>query len=281
MNNLLQHATMSSPLSIKRKKANDANRQLKKPFVSPMRIKKPEQTETPSKENARPLPFTPSTLRNSLDRRCEPERSIANTQTSKPTVTPARTRPSFAWSAQKKTTDPEEIAARQANSALEVQIRKIQKEVDTFIQAEKLLNSSTDTDLAALKDKWRAASQAVAEELFGTVKERVCSMGGVGAWREMEKKKYERSNGMGEFAHVEEPDDDADCEFDSAGEELPEAEQEYRKKMKRQAKQEAMDAMDPPDQPAAEASSKIAVWQETGQDDDASIQPIKAFNAAR
>ena len=69
-------------------------------------------------------------------------------------------------------------------------------------------------------------------------------MGGVAAWREGEKRKYDRSNGLGDFAQESEQDDDADCEFDSQGEELPEAEQEHRKREKRRLKQEALDAAD-------------------------------------
>lgn len=100
-------------------------------------------------------------------------------------------------------------------------------------------------------------------------------MGGVAAWREMEKKKYERANGMGEFAPQEEKaeDDDADCEFDSEGEELPEEEQEYRKKMKRKALQEMRDAADEPDVPEVDSSTqKGQVWQEDGKEDDVSVE---------
>lgn len=102
-------------------------------------------------------------------------------------------------------------------------------------------------------------------------------MGGVAAWRDMEKRKYERANGLGEFVPQEEEqgDDDADCEFDSDGEELPEAEQEYRKKVKRQALQEAKDAADVPDEPEVDpGAQKTRVWQEDAKEDDVSVKMI-------
>ncbi|KAF2215679.1 hypothetical protein CERZMDRAFT_10113, partial [Cercospora zeae-maydis SCOH1-5] len=126
---------------------------------------------------------------------------------------------------------------------------RVQNELDILKQAETLSNSTTDADLENLRDKWRLASQYAAEELFGTVKERVCRMGGVAAWREMEKKRHDRSHGLGDFAE-------------------PEDEQEYRKKLKQRARREAMDAMDEPDNPREQMDAKKEVWQEPGKDDD-------------
>lgn len=96
-------------------------------------------------------------------------------------------------------------------------------------------------------------------------------MGGVAAWRESEKKKFERSHGLGEFKQEPEEDDDADCEFDSQGEELPEEEQEFRKKAKAKARQEMKDAaeVDEPED-GGKAQGKKQVWDEGGGDDDVS-----------
>lgn len=279
-----QHARrMSSPLSFKRRRLNDATAKLKKPFVSPMRSKNPAQlpTESPLKDissniNTTSPAYIPSTLAHTV----HAEYPVAKHnppafKTPKIAVTPLRKSHSATVSTQKKKkTDPEELAAQKAITALELQIRRVQNELDAFKQAEVLANSTTDADLEELKDKWRLASQSVAEELFGSVKERVCRMGGAAAWREMEKKKHERANGMGGFAEPEVVDNDADCEFDSEGEELPEAEQEYRKKMKRQAKQEAMEAMDEPDRPVEGQGVKDKVWQEDGKEDDVSMQDL-------
>jgi Swi5-dependent recombination DNA repair protein 1 len=99
-------------------------------------------------------------------------------------------------------------------------------------------------------------------------------MGGVGAWRESEKKKYDRANGIGEFEPEAEESDDADCEYDSQGEELPEEEVEYRKSEKRRLRQEALDAADLPaveerqDATDGSGGGRTRVWEEKGEDDD-------------
>lgn len=101
-------------------------------------------------------------------------------------------------------------------------------------------------------------------------------MGGVAAWRESEKKKNDRFGGFEKEAEVE--DDDADCEFDSQGEELPEEEQEWRKKEKARVRQEARDAMEDDMVEGGEleegAAGKSKVWEEPGGDDDVSADLI-------
>jgi len=59
-------------------------------------------------------------------------------------------------------------------------------------QAQTLATSTKDDDLVILVDKWRTASRAAAEELFGSTRDRVNRMGGVGAWKEREKESKER-----------------------------------------------------------------------------------------
>ncbi|KAK4503553.1 hypothetical protein PRZ48_004468 [Zasmidium cellare] len=268
---------MSSPMSIKRRRVNDINGNVRKPFVSPMRTSKTERPplkEDTTKANVGYPTYTPSTLAHTIKPAVsEPILSSTKPAPSRPTFTPAKSTPlrkPQSFSA-KKTITPEEQALRKQISQTEYQIRKVQNELDTLQQAHKLIHSTTDDELRELSEKWRLCSQSVAEELFGTVKERVQRMGGVAAWRDMEKRKYERANGLGEFAPQEEEqgDDDADCEFDSEGEELPEEEQEWRKKVKRQALQEARDAADVPDEPEVDISAqKTRVWQEDGKDDD-------------
>ena len=271
---------MSSPLPSKRRKLNDAAEKLRKPFVSPMRSRKPVQppTNSPLVNNVNKTvgavtAYTPSTLAHTI----QLPLSVLSTELAPPvsvkrtTLTTPQRRTILPQTSRSKNADPEERTIQKANSALELQIRRVQNELDILKQAETLSNSTTDADLEELREKWRLASQYAAEELFGTVKERVCRMGGVAAWREMEKKKHDRSHGLGDFAEPEMVDDDADCEFDSQGEELPEDEQEYRKKLKRKARQEAMEAMDEPDEPRQPASVKNEVWQEPGKDDDVSV----------
>jgi Swi5-dependent recombination DNA repair protein 1 len=157
---------------------------------------------------------------------------------------------------------------------LELQIKAVRNDIDALNQAAKYTSDSTDNDLEELAVKWKLASQAAAEEIFGSVKERVNRMGGVEAWRDSEKQKYERSNGIGEFAEPE-VEDDADCEFDSQGEELPEDEQEYRKKEKRRLRYEAIEAADVDERVVEDQTGPKQVWQQTGSDDDVSMKQIE------
>ena len=102
-------------------------------------------------------------------------------------------------------------------------------------------------------------------------------MGGVQAWRESEKRKFERVHGMGEFAETrgrDEEEDDGDCEFDSQGEELPEAEVEWRKSEKRRIRLERRDAMEDESgevEGGEMGEKRELVWQEGGSEDDVGI----------
>ncbi|KAK5131808.1 hypothetical protein LTR08_000563 [Meristemomyces frigidus] len=264
---------MSSPLSVKRRRVNHATNTLAKPFVSPMRSAKVERTPLKDNGNVANQPYTPSTLAHTINGGdVHPVGRAANKQSSSTTTkaTPLRKRPILTPFF--KRTDPAELAAQRALTAIEMQIKAIRNEIEALEQAASIADSTTDSDLGALTDKWRMASQQAAEELFGSVKERVCRMGGVAAWRESEKKKFERSHGMGEFAPEPEEEDNADCEFDSQGEELPEEEQEYRVKEKRRVRREAEDAADVGDtreELMGVGDGKPKIWQEPGNDDDA------------
>ncbi|KAK5121320.1 hypothetical protein LTR85_005486 [Meristemomyces frigidus] len=267
---------MSSPLSVKRRRINNATNTLAKPFVSPMRSAKAERTPLKENGNVANKPYTPSTLAHTVKAaHVSPANSLSERPSAMGTTraAPARKQHAFTPSRPSKRTDPAELAAQKALTALEMQIKALRNEIDTLEQAAQISSTTTDAELEVLTDKWRLASQQAAEEIFGSVKERVCRMGGVAAWRESEKKKFERSHGMGEFAPEPEEEDDADCEFDSQGEELPEEEQEFRKREKRRVRREAIDAADVGDvreeAGVAGGDGKTKVWQEGGGDDDA------------
>jgi len=225
------------------------------------------------------VPYTPSTIAHTVNIPGSGHFAATPSKTVKNAVTQPRdmksgARPKqHAYSPLSNRRDPTELAAQKALTALELQIKALKNEIDTLEQANQLGSSTQDRELEGLSDKWRAASQQAAEELFGTVKERVCRMGGVAAWRESEKQKFERSNGFGDFAPEPEQDDGADCEFDSQGEELPEEEQEFRKAEKKRVRQEALDAADVDETATVENEGKPKVWQESGNDDDVSSPP--------
>jgi len=267
---------MSSPLSVKRRKLNENTTKLARPFVSPLRKSKPApEAEAENAPPATTTPYRPSILAHSIILTTSPpdtaKRTSEASKVSPAKSTPVRKQQAFTTSS--KRTDPAELAAQRAITKLELQIRNVKNELDALKQASQITSTTTDAELEVLAQKWKAASQTAAEELFGSVKERVNRMGGVAAWRETEKKKYDRSHGLGEFKEEPEEDDDADCEFDSQGEELPEAEQEYRRAQKQKAKKEMMEAADieEPVREEAENGKEKLVWQEPGGDDDVSM----------
>lgn len=70
---------------------------------------------------------------------------------------------------------------------------QLRNEIQILTQAEALATSTRDDDLQVLIDRWRTVSRAAAEELFGSTRDRVNRMGGVGAWKEREKEAKERT----------------------------------------------------------------------------------------
>ena len=232
---------MASPLTAKRRRLNNVSNTLTRPFVSPLKSAddaNANNTTTPSKSRRSGVPvnintpYVPSTLAHTIN-------AATSRTPHKPQSNPASAHTPIRNSVRKnaystpfaKRLDPAEQALQREITAIEFQIKSVRNDIDLLNQAAKYASDATDHDLEELAVKWKLASQSAAEEIFGTVKERVNRMGGVQAWRDSEKQKYERSNGMGEFAEPE-VEDDADCDFDSQGEELPEDEQEYRKKEK-------------------------------------------------
>jgi Swi5-dependent recombination DNA repair protein 1 len=266
----------SPPMTAKRRRLNNATNTLSKPFVSPLKtadaLKTPSKSRRSDKTATRNPPYVPSTLAHTI----APTTPVplSKPQSAKSSaITPMRTNPvrKHAYSTPfAKRSDPAEQAVQKEITSLELQIKAVRNDIHALNQAAKY-TSDTDNDLEELAVKWKLASQAAAEEIFGSVKERVNRMGGVEAWRDTEKQKYERSNGIGEFAEPE-VEDDADCEFDSQGEELPEDEQEYRKREKRRLKHEAMEAADVDERVVEDETGPKQVWQQTGNGDDVSME---------
>jgi Swi5-dependent recombination DNA repair protein 1 len=277
---------MASPLTAKRRRLNNASNTLTRPFVSPLKpadSANANNTTTPTKSRRSNVPvntntpYVPSTLARTIN-------AATSRTPHKPQSNPASAHTPIRNSVRKnaystpfaKRLDPAEQALQRDITAIELQIKSVRNDIDLLNQAAKYSGDATDHDLEELAVKWKLASQSAAEEIFGTVKERVNRMGGVQAWRDSEKQKYERSNGMGEFAEPE-VEDDADCEFDSQGEELPEDEQEYRKKEKRRVRREAEEAADVDEPVVEDATGPTQVWQQGGGDDDVSQLPLTAL----
>jgi Swi5-dependent recombination DNA repair protein 1 len=78
-----------------------------------------------------------------------------------------------------------------ASPTLAREIISLRSDIQILSQALSLSNSTKDADLQILVDRWRVASRAAAEELFAGTRDRVNSMGGVGAWKSREREQAE------------------------------------------------------------------------------------------
>lgn len=87
--------------------------------------------------------------------------------------------------------DPVTTPLLRTQRALESSVRNARTDIDTLSQALKIARSGRDAELEELIAKWRVASRTAAEEVFAKVRDRVNRMGGVGSWREREKKQEE------------------------------------------------------------------------------------------
>lgn len=259
---------MSSPVPLKRRRLNESLSTLSKPFVSPLKSSKTDPLPLKQNNNAANLPYQPSV--HAHTQKAVPSITTASLKHKPSYFTPVKSTPirkQATFTTFSKHIDPAEAGAQKALTSLELQVRTVRNEIETLTQAAQLTNSTTDAGLEELAQKWKVAAQTAAEELFSTVKERVCHMDGVAAWRETEKQKYGRDNGFCYF-NEEVESNDADCEFDSQGEELPEEEQEYRRAKKRKARKEVEEAADVEENVVERGEEKTKqVWQEEGEDD--------------
>ena len=186
---------MSTPQA-KRRRLNDATNTLKKPFKSPFRTplrpsigsdppsSDPPDVNTPAQSTSYTAPLTtPGTARSVP---AQPKAIPATPAPAPPRfVKPLASRPSFS-----SRSPPKKISSKPSLTRELVQLRN---EIQILTQAQALATSTKDEDLQILIDRWRTASRAAAEELFGSTRDRVNRMGGVGAWKEREKEAKERA----------------------------------------------------------------------------------------
>ncbi|KAF3041706.1 hypothetical protein E8E12_006252 [Didymella heteroderae] len=188
---------MSTPQA-KRRRLNDATNTLKKPFKSPFRTplrlnigsdppsSDPPDANTPAPSFSYMTPLTASHT---------PASAPAQTKTS--AKTPALSQPRFTkpFAARSILHTPSRSVPKktQSNPSLTRELMQLRNEIQILTQAEALATSTKDEDLQALIERWRTASRAAAEELFGSTRDRVNRMGGVGAWKEREKEAKERT----------------------------------------------------------------------------------------
>ncbi|SLM33613.1 hypothetical protein LPUS_02138 [Lasallia pustulata] len=244
---------MSTPAA-KRRRLDTASRALSQPFKSPFQTPRKTNNETPSQSQQ----TTSSAIRPSQDQLAPPK------SPTQPTPTPATTTPTRSLALAQRShvspltssllRDPHLNSLQKQHSALVSTLSTLRAELDTYIQALKIETSGKDAELEALIAKWKSASRAAAEEIFGGVKDRVNRMGGVGAWREREREAKKRFS-----AWDEEPakrDEDEDSDDDKVGS------KERRNEM--ESRREELEGMGDGDE--REEGVKSAV--EDGNDDD-------------
>lgn len=261
---------MSSGLSAKRRRLNESLSSLNKPFRSPLKASTNESAPSKQNDNAANQSNKPNELAGSIKATASTTPVSADAKTSKSTLAKTIAVRNQTAITNSRATDPAEAAARRALTALELQIRSVRNDIDSLKQAAQITDSNNDATLEDLTQRWRVAAQAAAEEVFDDVKQRVARMGGVKAWRESERSKYELSDGFDVFRE-EAKSDDADCEFDSDGEELPEEEQESRKAKKRKARMEMEKAADVEERAIEEADEPQDNAQVDDVEDDVSL----------
>ncbi|CAN9325021.1 unnamed protein product [Alternaria alternata] len=197
---------MATPQA-KRRRLNEATKTLQKPFKSPFRTPlKPSIGDDPPSSDPPEL-HTPA--RKTSETNVNTARNIApashyaqHSTTAEPSTRPLPTRATSKVTARvsktlvsrPNTTTPLRLASKKTTSKPSVarEIMQLRNEIQMLTQAQTLATSTKDDDLVMLIDKWRTASRAAAEELFGSTRDRVNRMGGVGAWKEREKESKER-----------------------------------------------------------------------------------------
>lgn len=187
---------MSSTPQAKRRRLNDATKTLHKPFKSPFRTplkpnigSDPPSSDPPDTVSSTPVsayPEPPSSHNKPYSRSAAATALGARTATPvKRGSTPLVTRPIL-------TTTSRTFRSTTSKPSVALEIMQIRNDIQILTQAQALATSTKDDDLLVLVDKWRTASRTAAEELFGTTRDRVNRMGGVGAWKEREKESKER-----------------------------------------------------------------------------------------
>lgn len=188
--------TMSTPQA-KRRRLNDAAKTLQKPFKSPFRTplrpnigSDPPSSDPPEANASTALPSHIIEKKLPFVARDQSARTPAKASetTSEKAAAPSE-RATLCSNNTALNSLPRKEPTKQSISR---EIMQLRNEIQLLTQAQSLAASTTDDDLMVLIDRWRTASRAAAEELFGTTRDRVNRMGGVGAWQQRERESKKR-----------------------------------------------------------------------------------------
>lgn len=190
---------MSTPQA-KRRRLNEANKTLHKPFKSPFRTplkpglgSDPPSSDSPDAHTSIPVD-TYAAHPGVVDQIKQHSALPATLEQPPATPVPSTSRISRPLASRLNLATLSRVVSKTAPSKPSVarEIMRIRNEIQMLTQAQTLATSSKDDDLVALIDTWRSASRAAAEELFGSTRDRVNRMGGVGAWKDREKESKDR-----------------------------------------------------------------------------------------
>jgi Swi5-dependent recombination DNA repair protein 1 len=195
---------MSTPQA-KRRRLEEATKTLQKPFKSPFRTPlKPSIGDDPPSSDPSEVSAPTKTISGDNSACTVPTESISNVKhqvvitTRSAQIAPASetSTPSIPKTLVPRSYSviPSRLVSKKTPSKPSVarEIMQLRNEIQMLTQAQTLATSTKDDDLVALIEKWRTASRAAAEELFGITRDRVNRMGGVGAWQEREKEAKQR-----------------------------------------------------------------------------------------
>lgn len=165
--------------------------------------------------------------------------------------------------------------AQRHTTSLSTTIAATKRDIDALKQAISLSTSNTDPELEELIYKWRSAARGAAEEVFSSCRDKVNSMGGVGAWREREQEQRdwrkswqqdEPSRGGGTHDEEEDEDDDEDGERDGVSKEERRMHREMRREFERQKKEELEGEREEAEEDHEQVKEGEDVWK--GAEDD-------------
>jgi Swi5-dependent recombination DNA repair protein 1 len=190
---------MSTPQA-KRRRLNEATNTLRKPFKSPFRtpLKPNIGSDPPSSDPpelqapvATPIHNGNGAVTGNGEQQCAT--AIPSKQPLALAALPTKRVVEPVVSSSKSHT-PSRVMPKKAalKPSVAREIIQLRNEIQMLTQAQTLATSTKDDDLVILIDRWRTASRAAAEELFGSTRDRVNRMGGVGAWQQRERESKER-----------------------------------------------------------------------------------------
>ena len=190
------HSYTSPTKPSKRRRLGNASHTLSQPFKSPFK------TPLKSKINTETHVCATTSSPPKDDTKTKAPLSPPSSPQSTPTITrlpptQARIFPSS-----------ELLNLQKQHTRLLNQLSAARSHLETSNQATKIESSNRDLELEALIFKWRAASRAAAEEVFGGARDKVNKMGGVGAMRDRERQSKEKAWGWDDEPKRDEAADD-------------------------------------------------------------------------